>query len=462
MTIPIDVEVGASALGAAEVTIATLAAFAPKIDVYVDATADPLLLDSVWTVYAVPGAGGTATPLASATLRNIGAGLRLLAGVDGAGDTVVLKARSVRGVTAAVTAALIGWDPNAQTTNVTDKLSAVLGGGVASGVVNQVVATGLAWHPSVDAFVSIAPASVAGSRWAIRAVIAGFSAPVEVGQAIYVGGGNQKIVSVEGGASSWEIVVSTPQGAIGASAASIVGRSRAGAVPVAAGGLSLVGAYAQRTAIAGAAPVTGTRYGNTDRFGGVAIWTGAAWQPELTPGILGTAPPPANDAGWVDINWSGAGATSLVQQGDAIFLSDFGGFAAAENVRGVVRALPAPPWTVEVAFLPTIIQANNSMAIGLLLRESGSGKMKRFAAFSAAGITPRIAEEVWPRANAVGLVRAGLGATFTTPSEAQRLPPEIVLRRLRGPAPESRLMLGWRQPPDPEPALAAFLRVAGA
>ncbi len=82
------------------------------------------------------------------------------------------------------------------------------------------------------------------------------------------------------------------------------------------------------------------------------------------------------------------------------------------------------------------------------------------AAFTTAGITPRIAEEVWPRANAVGLVRAGLGATFMTPSEAQHLPPEIVFRPLRGPAPESRLVLGWRQPPDPEPALAAFLAVA--
>jgi len=83
------------------------------------------------------------------------------------------------------------------------------------------------------------------------------------------------------------------------------------------------------------------------------------------------------------------------------------------------------------------------------------------AAFSAAGIAPRIAEEVWPRANGVGLVRAGLGATFMTPSEAQHLPPEVAFRPLKGPTPESRLVLGWRQPPEPEPALAAFLSVAG-
>jgi DNA-binding transcriptional LysR family regulator len=84
------------------------------------------------------------------------------------------------------------------------------------------------------------------------------------------------------------------------------------------------------------------------------------------------------------------------------------------------------------------------------------------AAFSAAGITPRIAEEVWPRANGIGLVRAGLGATFITPSEARHLPGDVVFRPVSGPAPESRLVLGWRQSPEPDAALAAFLSVAGA
>lgn len=83
-------------------------------------------------------------------------------------------------------------------------------------------------------------------------------------------------------------------------------------------------------------------------------------------------------------------------------------------------------------------------------------------AFSAAGITPRIAEEVWPRANGIGLVRAGLGATFITPSEARHLPGDVVFRSVSGPAPESRLVLGWRQSAEPDAALAAFLSVAGA
>jgi DNA-binding transcriptional LysR family regulator len=82
------------------------------------------------------------------------------------------------------------------------------------------------------------------------------------------------------------------------------------------------------------------------------------------------------------------------------------------------------------------------------------------AAFARAGIAPRIAEEVWPRANGIGLVRAGLGVTFMCPSEARPLPPEVAFCPLTGPAPESRLVVGWKQPPAPSPALAAFLSVA--
>ena len=84
------------------------------------------------------------------------------------------------------------------------------------------------------------------------------------------------------------------------------------------------------------------------------------------------------------------------------------------------------------------------------------------AAFAAAGVSPAIAEEVWPRANGVGLVRAGVGATFVCPSEAKHLPPEVVFRPLLGPAPESRLVVGWRESPEIEPALAAFVAVATA
>ncbi len=84
------------------------------------------------------------------------------------------------------------------------------------------------------------------------------------------------------------------------------------------------------------------------------------------------------------------------------------------------------------------------------------------AAFAAAGVSPRITEEIWPRVNGIGLVRAGIGATFITPSEAQHVPADIVFRPLTGPAPESRLVLGWRDTTPPDPALAKFLSVAAA
>ena len=84
------------------------------------------------------------------------------------------------------------------------------------------------------------------------------------------------------------------------------------------------------------------------------------------------------------------------------------------------------------------------------------------AVCSQAGVTPKIVEEVWPRANGIGLVRAGIGVTFITPSEAGPLPKDVVFRPLTGSVPESRLVLGWKQPPEPDPALAAFLSVASA
>ena len=84
------------------------------------------------------------------------------------------------------------------------------------------------------------------------------------------------------------------------------------------------------------------------------------------------------------------------------------------------------------------------------------------ASFAAAGVAPRIAEEVWPRSNGVGLVRAGVGATFACPSEARHLPQKVIFRKLAGPAPESRLVVGWRSTPAPPPALAALLEAAAA
>ncbi|HZZ17747.1 MAG TPA: LysR family transcriptional regulator [Opitutaceae bacterium] len=82
------------------------------------------------------------------------------------------------------------------------------------------------------------------------------------------------------------------------------------------------------------------------------------------------------------------------------------------------------------------------------------------SAFASSGVAPRIAEEVWPRSNGVGLVRAGVGATIVSPSEAKHIPDEVIFRKLSGPAPTSTVVIGWRSEPEPQPALAAFLRTA--
>jgi len=83
---------------------------------------------------------------------------------------------------------------------------------------------------------------------------------------------------------------------------------------------------------------------------------------------------------------------------------------------------------------------------------------RTLAAFAEAGVIPRIAEEVWPRANGIGLVRAEMGAMLLSESEAQHLPAEVVFRRLTGPAPESRLVVGWKRGTD-DAALKAFLEI---
>lgn len=82
---------------------------------------------------------------------------------------------------------------------------------------------------------------------------------------------------------------------------------------------------------------------------------------------------------------------------------------------------------------------------------------RTLSAFTAAGVTPHIVEEIWPRANAIGLVRSGLGATLMCPSEAKNLPDEVVFKPITGPTPESRLALAWHQAPPNDGALEAFL-----
>jgi DNA-binding transcriptional LysR family regulator len=142
-----------------------------------------------------------------------------------------------------------------------------------------------------------------------------------------------------------------------------------------------------------------------------------------------------------DATTPGLKTRELLREKNGVLLPADHALAASPALR--LRDLAAVPWV-------------------LFPRAHNPGFYDRvLAAFSRAGVTPRIAEEVWPRANAVGLVRAGLGATFMCPSEARPLPEGVAFRPLDGPAPESRLVVGWSAAEsNPEPALASFLAVA--
>jgi DNA-binding transcriptional LysR family regulator len=136
-----------------------------------------------------------------------------------------------------------------------------------------------------------------------------------------------------------------------------------------------------------------------------------------------------------DATTPGLKTRELLREKNGVLLPADHALAASPALR--LRDLAAVPWV-------------------LFPRAHNPGFYDRvLAAFSRAGVTPRIAEEVWPRANAVGLVRAGLGATFMCPSEARPLPEGVAFLPLDGPAPESRLVVGWRAAEsNPEPALA--------
>lgn len=93
---------------------------------------------------------------------------------------------------------------------------------------------------------------------------------------------------------------------------------------------------------------------------------------KLTISMVGgnqVAPPPV--ASWTWVNQGGASASE--NAGGGVFL--LGTTGAGNNVRTLVKARPsAPPWTVTAMLIPRL-SIGDSQTLGLLFRESSSGKL---------------------------------------------------------------------------------------
>jgi hypothetical protein len=245
-----EIVVGSHVLSGAEVLIATLTTWHPFVDVYVDANADPALIGSLWTVYAI--SNGTKTRIATGKFTGkANEGQRVISGAQGLGTTIALYASSPNGASAvALQAAIVGWDPGTATTNPSD---AVAYAGSLSGA--EVLCGALVWHPALTVFVQ-APAQAKGSVWRIKAVIGmGFSEiPIAQGTFLDVQS-SRVVVQAQGGATSWKFYASAPSGPTGAVVASMFGAAPPGApLPAPIQGL---GVAAPITSTGGANPVIG-------------------------------------------------------------------------------------------------------------------------------------------------------------------------------------------------------------
>jgi len=139
---------------------------------------------------------------------------------------------------------------------------------------------------------------------------------------------------------------------------------------LAASGGGLVGAYAARPA----AGTAGRRYVTTD--GPVAfVDSGAAWRPEIG-GKLGAQPPAV--AGWTALGSPG----TVADQAGAVVLASAGA-GGSEAYKALVRTWPVSNRVtahLRLGWVPADLPAATATAGGIVLRESGTGKLVAFGA----------------------------------------------------------------------------------
>jgi hypothetical protein len=194
----------------------------------------------------------------------------------------------------------------------------------------------------------------ASSAWVNQAPASGLTNPMTTADDVIIGGtsgtparlakgGNNTVLGVDG--SGVLAYKADPTGGSGATIGS--------------------GTTASRPAAGNA----GDLYLPTDA---IIFWRddGAAWQP-FGPVAPLTAPPAA--AGWTAVN---AGSATLTDVNSGLLFADTGNDI---NTAAYVRSLPAAPYTATAGLIPTLLSAddtaNTEATIGLVLRESSSGKL---------------------------------------------------------------------------------------
>ncbi len=210
---------------------ATLTAWHPYVDVYIDSSNDPVLIGSQWDVYGVSGAAGDETRVRLASqLVSSASGQRIIAKLPGIGTRIQLEAFSANGPSdpssyQPIHAAIVGWDPTVDdSTPITDEDGSVI---LSPGV--DTVIGSIAWRPSVDVLVD-ADDTADESLFSIRAVLAGFTSHVPVVAVAWTSSLLGKVVCrAEGGCTSWKLYGTSPKRVTAALSAAIFGHATVGA-----------------------------------------------------------------------------------------------------------------------------------------------------------------------------------------------------------------------------------------
>ena len=318
MSTPLEIASGSSVISTAEVLIGTLAAWHPRVDVYVDPVGDPLALGTLWRVYACDGATKTLLQEGTFTGDALSESQRVLS-IVGGGTTIELRALTKGPDTiAAIKGAIVGWDPafaaaplapqDAQTHTITGPAFTTFG-------------TLPAWRPAIDVLVdaTAAPNAVGASTWEAVANIAGF-APCVIAAELLQSVKQTVLQGVQAGCQTWTVRARTSDADAPGVTAAIVGYSTGGLPaggtvsgdPNAIGYFDPTGANLIDNPLLVAAPIdqfARPQIRDTRTQAGTgAVWRQGAWEtdgdpaPDVTgegivlygPNALGNGPNPGN------------------------------------------------------------------------------------------------------------------------------------------------------------------------